>query len=199
MDVGANTGFYTLLALSISNRVTVAAYEPMASVRGILLANLKLNELRRRVRVFPQAVSDRDGEQTLYIPDDRHGLVETSASLSAGFKSDVTATEKVATRRLDTMHVRGRRVAVIKIDAESHDLEVLCGARNIMRCDRPVVFLEVLLGADEAALTELLTKCRYKDVVLFPEGPSAHRNSVVHETRAWNHMWLPEEHATRLS
>ncbi len=199
IDVGANTGFYTLLALSVSSSVTVAAYEPMSSVRRILLANLKSNGVRRKVRVFPDAVSDRDGMQTLYVPDDRHGLVETSASLSASFKSDISATRKVATRRLDTMHLRGPRVGVIKVDAESHDLEVLQGAASLLRRDRPVVFLEVLLGANEAGLTDLLRQCRYKDVVLLPEGAASLTQSVTHDTRAWNHMWLPEEHAAPLS
>ncbi len=193
IDVGSNTGFYSLLALAVSDRVRVAAYEPMASVRAMLEANLKLNKVGGRVRVYGDAVSDRDGEGALYIPDAGHGLVETSASLVAGFKDDVAGQEWVATRRLDTMHVGGERVAVLKIDAESHDLAVLRGAEAVLRRDRPVVFLEVLLGADEAGLTELMLRCGYRDLVLFEEGASAPGARVVHETRAWNHMWVPEE------
>ena len=198
VDVGANTGFYTLLALAVSDKVRVTAYEPMTAVRRILWANLQVNGVAGRVTVHPFAASDRDGLRTLHIPNGQHGLVETSASLSASFKSDVTATEDVTARRLDTMHRRDRRVAVIKVDAESHDLQVLRGAEGTMRRDRPVVFLEVLLGADEAGLTDLLRRCRYRDVVLSLRGAALPQHSVTHDTHAWNHMWLPEEQAEPL-
>jgi hypothetical protein len=43
VDVGANTGFYSLLALAVSSRTRVVAYEPLSSVRTILRKNLALN------------------------------------------------------------------------------------------------------------------------------------------------------------
>jgi len=193
LDVGANTGFYTLLALSVSAEAKVFAYEPMSSVRALLQRNLKLNKAGRRVKVLPHAASNANGEFTLFIPDDSHGLVETSASLSAAFKNEIGREESVTTKTLDSMHRYGKRVGVIKIDAESHDIEVLRGAEKLMVRDRPKVFVEVLLGADERGLTEILRRCGYQDLVLFPRGASAPNSMVVHETLAWNHMWVPQD------
>ena len=192
LDVGANTGFYSLLAVCVSKSVRVVAYEPMNAVRDILSLNLRQNRVRSRVKVLPFAASNAPGEVTLFIPDASHGLVETSASLSSAFKNENGERQSVTTRTLDSMHLRGPRVGIIKIDAESHDIEVLRGAEQLMLRDRPVVFVEVLFGADEPGLTEILDRCGYSDIVLFPDGASAPGETVVHQTLAWNHMWVPK-------
>ena len=193
IDVGANTGFYTLLALSVSTAVTVACYEPLDSVRSILLENLRLNDLHRRASVLPYAASDVTAPRMLYVPDDSHGLVETSASLGVSFKPGSTPGREVEAFALDDRHAGQPRVSVIKVDAEGHDLQVLRGAAGILCRDRPCVFLEVLLGSDEAGLTELLRETGYVDCVLMPDGPMIRDDSVVHHTLAWNHMWCPRE------
>jgi hypothetical protein len=86
-------------------------------------------------------------------------------------------------------------VAVIKVDAEGHDLEVLQGAAEILRRDRPILFLEVLLRADEAGLTRLLQNNAYVDVTLLPGDAPLISDNTRHHTLAWNHMWLPREAA----
>jgi FkbM family methyltransferase len=193
LDVGANTGFYSLLALSVSREARIVAYEPLESVRLLLHRNLRLNKVQRKVTVLPYAASNANGQFTLFVPQDRYGLVETSASLSSAFKNEAGSEQSVTTKTLDSMHLDGRSVGLIKIDAESHDLEVLRGATQLMIRDRPTVFVEVLAGADEQGLTEILQRCGYRDFVLFAEGASAPNDVVVHETLAWNHMWMPVE------
>ena len=195
IDVGANTGFYTLLATAVSRKVTVTAYEPMNEVRAILTSNLKLAPGRSRVSIRPNAISSTSGICTLFVPDGSHGLVETSASLLREFKGGSGYTCDVQALTLDSAHINERKVAVIKIDAEGHDLDVLIGAQQILMRHRPVVFLEVLLGADEAALTQILQRCRYVDVALTGDGAFVQRDTVRHHTDAWNHMWLPSDTA----
>lgn len=195
IDVGANTGFYSLLAVSVSAAVKVIAYEPYLPVRRQLQANLRLSPRRRAVRVRPFAASDTAGHKLLYVPDGSHGLVETSASLGADFKASGTSSSPVKAVKLDDQHAGKRRVAVIKVDAEGHDLAVLQGAAEILRRDRPILFLEVLLRADEAGLTRLLQNNAYVDVTLLPGDAPLISDNTRHHTLAWNHMWLPREAA----
>jgi FkbM family methyltransferase len=195
IDVGANTGFYSLLAVSVSADVRVVAYEPYAPVRQFLQANLRLSPRRRAVTVRPFAASDTAGGRLLYVPDGSHGLVETSASLWADFKASGKSSLRVKVVRLDDQHVGKRRVAVIKVDAEGHDLEVLQGAEGILRRDRPILFVEVLLRADEQGLTRLLRNHDYVDVTLLPDTAPLVSMDTRHHTLAWNHMWLPREAA----
>src|SRR5262249_25733232 len=43
IDVGANTGFYSLLAVHLRSDVTAHAFEPLPEVRGLLSMNICLN------------------------------------------------------------------------------------------------------------------------------------------------------------
>ncbi len=194
IDVGANSGFYTLLALAVSATAQITAYEPLPPVRALLRANIAANNAVRRVRVSPRAVSSTAGPRTLFVPASPYGLVETSASLSPDFKAGAGTSHRVRATTLDRRHAGHPPVGVLKIDAESHDLAVLRGATALLQRDRPVVFVEVLLGADTDGLTNLLTTCRYTDHILHPEGAAPPTTSVRHDTAAWNHMWVPQEH-----
>lgn len=78
IDIGANTGFYSILACVASSHSSVVAFEPFPPVVPLLEANLRLNHLERRVMVSTMAISDTQGVSTLYIPLQDHGLVESS-------------------------------------------------------------------------------------------------------------------------
>jgi FkbM family methyltransferase len=199
VDVGANTGFYSLLALAVSPHSTVVAYEPLAAVRTVLLKNIRLNRValrtRSRVRVSACALSDEAGPARLFLPDQGHGLLETSASLSAVFKGSAAGYDIVERTTLDDDLKAARTVTFIKVDAEGHDLQVLSGARGLLLRARPIVFVEVLLGADEAGLTSLLRQAGYVDLVMRPAGIAGPSREVRHDTFGWNHVWLPEERA----
>ncbi|MGX7347338.1 FkbM family methyltransferase [Acetobacter pasteurianus] len=193
VDVGSNTGFYSLLSASISKKIRVDAYEPMDDIFEIITKNVYVNRLHKRISIYPYAISNKNEDGVLYIPDNGHGLIETSASLSKEFKEKIIGHKNIKKRTLDFLYENGKNISIIKVDAESHDLEVLQGSEKIMMRDRPIIFIEVLLGANETILTDILRRCRYRDYVLFPDGVSLPNNCVKHETLAWNHMWIPEE------
>lgn len=195
VDVGANTGFYSLLSLCVSRKVEVCAYEPFPPVFKILQENITQNGFSKRVTLSSFAVSNTNAVSTLYVPDAGHGLVETSASLNAEFKEHIGGHQSVTVRKLDDLYPPGSDVAVVKVDAEGHDLDVLLGAETLIKRDRPIVFVEVLPRADQTGLTDLLQRCGYQDVALLPNGASQSGNRVVYEAQAWNHMWVPQEKA----
>jgi len=107
----------------------------------------------------------------------------------------VQSYEIVKRTTLDAEFRAARRVAFIKVDAEGHDVQVLAGAKSLLQRDRPIVFVEVLLGADEARLTSLLSQVAYVDLVMRPTEIRGPHREVRHDTFGWNHVWLPEEKA----
>ena len=198
VDVGANTGFYTLLVASAFSSVAILAVEPAAAIRTLLEANIAANGLASRVTVVPAALSDRAGQGSLFIPSQEHGLVETSASLEAGFKSGHSAVEQVPVTTLDALvrrQPRPRRVAVVKIDVEGHDAAVLSGASRTIRWHRPIVFIEVLPTSDLDAMARLLRRHRYTDLVLRADGIVDAGRDVRFDWEAWNHAFVPRERA----
>ena len=197
IDIGSNTGFYALLAASASPRNTVLAFEPMTEIAERARRNVARNNLAGRVLLHQVALSDRNGLAEFYVPDDTHGLVETSASLRRDFKGEPAAIRPVASHRLDRVLLRSRwaarPISLIKIDVEGHEAAVLNGARWIIRLRRPVLFVEVLPSADLPWLNHFVRRRRYVDVTLGPGRLATPRDSVAHDPAAWNHALVPQE------
>nr|WP_294513890.1 FkbM family methyltransferase [uncultured Rhodopila sp.] len=200
VDVGANTGFYALIASRAAPRARVLAFEPFPLAFETLSRNIAANA-GVRIRAVPMAVSDRNGEATLYVPTQEHGLVETSSSLEEGFRSDYGSTQAVPITTLDTYlsneRLAGERVTMIKADVEGHEAAVIAGARATIARWRPLLFLEVLPHGDARAMTSFLAEERYEDVPIRAGVKLRVEPRVEHHWDAWNHALVPAEHLDR--
>ena len=141
VDVGANLGYYTCLALQ--NGKTVVAVEPQAQNLRCLFRNLMANGWQEGVEVYPVALSDKPGLLTLY------GASGPSASLIrnwAGYSPRHKQIVPVST--LDNI-LGGRfldKRLFIKIDVEGAEYKVLEGAHaTLARNPKPIWLLEICL------------------------------------------------------
>lgn len=194
LDVGANTGFYSLLAVRASRGIFVHAFEPFPTAEAHLRKNLRINRGSRRIRVFNQAICDQTGTARLYVPLPDHGLVETSCSLNGGFKDEFSAVLDVRSLTLDTHleAVSHPSVRMLKIDVESMEHKVLAGARALLATDRPTVFVEVLPFGSLEELEDIRAAYDYLSVRLRPHTAIVSAR-VLYDEKAWNHLFLPRE------
>jgi len=130
-DVGANVGFYTLLAsriVGVSGRVT--AFEPVPKNVASLRRHLELNGVRN-TRIIDRAVSDRDGVSGfLTMESNAQGRLADGGGLS------------VDTISLDTYwRSSGEMPEVVKMDIEGGEAVALSGGVELLKTWRPVVFL----------------------------------------------------------
>jgi FkbM family methyltransferase len=200
IDVGANTGFYSLLAARAQPAPVVLAFEPDPAVRETLQRNVEANALTRCIHICPLGLSDRSGEAGLYIPDSSHGLVETSSSLEPDFKPAHGAVLQVEVSTLDAFLASSKlirnRIGVIKIDVEGHEAPVLRGAAATVARHRPVLFVELLPRADFTTMRRFLAEHSYVDIPLRPNFPLAVADDIAFVDDAWNHAFLPAEQDT---
>ena len=196
LDVGANTGFYSLLAVTAHRGARAIAFEPVPEIVELLQANLAANPQGRRVRVQAVAIGDESGTAALHLPHAQaDGTVETSASLDPGFKGTI---DRVVEARADTLDgawtSAGRPpVSVVKIDVEGAEPRVLAGASELIEACRPVLTVEVLRDADLDALEALQARHRYVDVTLSPAEAVVNRPRLVADDLAPNHLLVPWE------
>ncbi len=175
IDVGANTGFYSLLALACGAR-EVHAFEPVTEIADVLWANAQTSELTYRLHLHREALGATAGTSTLFFPDNGHGLVETSASLNANFRAQHSEKRTVKVRRLDdVMQAEGWNVNVmhpylLKLDVESHEPQVLTGASQLLNALRPALVCEILPGADMLFYAELMRTYGYAHYSLSRQG-----------------------------
>lgn len=137
-DVGANFGVYsTAMGGGVGSTGTVVAFEPAAETCAYLRATLA-GQSTSHVRVVQAAVSDRAGRARLKI----HGAPELNALAAA---DDHPPGEDVAVVALDEFDLP-RPLALIKIDAEGHELAVARGAAAVLQEDEPLLLFEIAQG-----------------------------------------------------
>lgn len=194
VDVGANTGFYSLLALA-SGAKFVHAFEPVDEIADILAANLSVSEMAPRARIHRCAVGELCGEGTLYFPLNGHGLVETSASLSKEFRSEHSAQSSVAVVTLDAVLSKDdfkSSPVILKIDVQSRESEVLRGAGGVLSAVKPVIFAEILPGNDPAGFVDLCKEHGYIHYRLSGDG-LLESEYFVASFEQRDHLFLPAE------
>lgn len=130
VDVGANVGSYSVLAAGACG-ADVVAFEPLARARASLLANLAANGLESRVQVLAKAVGSAQGVLRMTA-----GLDTANHVLRPG--DDMASTVQVPVTTLDA-ELAGRAPALVKIDVEGHDAEVLAGASVVLSNTQAVV------------------------------------------------------------
>jgi FkbM family methyltransferase len=198
LDVGANTGFYSLLA-ALSGASEVRAFEPLPSARRILKRNLRCNAARHQtpVSVFPCALSDQGGLMSLFLPLQGHGLVETSASLNSSFKAEHGGVLRVKTTTVDKhlaeFPLETALQLIIKIDAEGGERQVLEGARKTIRARRPWLIVEILPPADREFFEVLARENRYRLLPLRESIEPEELDRWPEDSPCWNFLLLPAE------
>jgi len=188
LDIGANVGLYAALAAACSDR-EVVAFEPfptLAEVAERLSADNDLN-----IRVESIALGSETGQATLYLSDSS----DSSNSLAAGFRASTRQIE-VPVETLDAYVRRtGTVPAVLKIDTESTEPEVLFGSAETLRDHRPWVLCEVLIGRGEERLAEAMMPHGYHWFHITSEVPYEKAQDIVGDRTYKDLMWLfaPEE------
>jgi FkbM family methyltransferase len=130
-DVGANVGFYSLLASQLVGNGKVFAFEPVSRNIAYLERHLALNRVEN-VEVLGLAVSDTNGSAPFVV--EKTGLM-------GHFACD--GGTPVHTATLDCLVERGKILPpnYVKMDIEGAELLALRGASAIFQRYRPVLFL----------------------------------------------------------
>ena len=156
VDVGANVGYYTLIAARVvGEQGRVFAFEPDPRTLAALSTNVAANGLHN-VTVIGKAASDGEGDCEMYL--------DSSANRSSLYRSAsldrVTRRERIETTRVDK--VLGRLEAdVVKMDIEGGEPAALRGMRRSLKPET-VLFLEFAppvlasAGTDADEFRELL-------------------------------------------
>jgi FkbM family methyltransferase len=146
VNIGANIGYYCCIALKAGKEVV--AFEPLDSNLRYLLRNLRENNWRERVEVYPVAVGNKDGIVDLFGAG-------TGASLLKGWAG---APEFVVTSvplfRLDTLlgqRFQGRQCFIL-VDIEGSEKGLLEGASGILGMDpKPIWMMEIAVSEHQPA------------------------------------------------
>jgi len=148
-DVGANVGIYTKEFSSLAGQTgLVYSFEPVRDTYDIL-ENVVRRLPLRNVRTFRAALGEKHSQREIIIPDNG----DFTGYYWAHFASpgEGGGREIVDVLTLDELANSGvvPRLQFIKCDVEGSELEVFCGARELLRQQKPGLLVEVSRESSE--------------------------------------------------
>jgi FkbM family methyltransferase len=173
MDIGANIGATSIFLASL--RPEVLAFEASPRTRKILEENITNNQIRN-IHIFPYGLGECDGELLITAAPDNASGGFISATIQ---HLDGHITEAATIKNGDSLlqeSCPNKRIALIKIDVEGHELEVLSGLSNRLKRDNPVIVLEMnhwcLNAFKRCSIPEFLERLQsiFPSILAFDDG-----------------------------
>ena len=139
-DVGANVGFYTVIAARLASPGgRVVAFEPHPTNARHISHNARLNPTLP-IEVRAEALGAFDGQTVFRLSEDATwGQIDGLRSPQGRTVGELT----VPLRRLDSFDGMLPPPALIKIDVEQAEVDVLEGGRETIRQRQPILFIEL--------------------------------------------------------
>jgi len=143
VDIGANAGYYTLLAAHwVGPHGRVFAFEPSPRLAELLWRSIRVNGFEGWTNIEEMALSDQPGEVELVTPGAFLGGASIAERFSEGLEPGVEQTKTtVSTMRLDDAIPAPQTVDVMKIDAEGAEPRILAGAAALLERSRCLTIL----------------------------------------------------------
>jgi len=159
LDIGANTGIYSLISACINPSAEVHAFEPINRVYDKLLYNININNYK----IVAHNIACGNTNETTVIYDS-HEAHNYMASLvpNAHAKNEASLKQKIEVKTIDSLLEEGliKGVDLVKIDVEKFEPQVLEGFRAISQY-QPDLLIEILNDEIAATIANIIGHLNY--------------------------------------
>jgi FkbM family methyltransferase len=168
LDIGANIGYFSLLA-AVTGRAKVVAFEPQGPIADLIVKSAKHNHVAGSVRVERLALSNAPATMRMTSCPGNTGHAQLA---SPG--DDTAQAYDVAVVALDEWLKENPvgPVSVCKIDTEGAELRVLQGMAQLLGRDGPAIVIEIIdeflaeFDATGSSVMAFLGSLGYTDVTV---------------------------------
>ena len=145
LDVGGNIGTFAIpVALKVGETGKVYTFEGNQQTYSVLSQNIAINHLENRIQAINAIITSISGNYVLMdiSPTHKGGCYFQLAEQPSHQLSD--SLELPCTALDDWWKtVNQPQISLIKVDVEGVDLNVLNSAREVIKRDKPVIFVEI--------------------------------------------------------
>ncbi|MFD5826113.1 FkbM family methyltransferase [Lentzea sp. NPDC060358] len=164
LDVGANIGWFTLMLAVHRPRAQVWAFEPLPGTADRLADNVRRARCAN-VRVIRAAAGRATGSARFVLTGDDAFAHRLHGPESAPGRAPVHTCE--VTTVDEQWHRAGApRVDAMKVDVEGAETDVLAGAEEVLRRDRPLLMVETPTAESAAAVREAVAPHGYRGLAV---------------------------------
>lgn len=167
-DIGANIGYYSLIAALVKNDITIVAFEPATGPLHYFNENVLLNNFKN-IRIEPIALSHKHGEiEFNEIKNKKYKYLKHNLAGEGNFGSKRNnrnfVVNKVITTTLDNFikinHVSN--IDVIKMDTEGTENLILEKSIFVLKEMKPIIICETLFNTIEPKLEKIMKTYGYE-------------------------------------
>jgi FkbM family methyltransferase len=167
-DIGANIGYYSLLAEMENKNIKVIGFEAANGPLFYFRENIKINKFKN-IRVESLALSDKEGEITFYeIRNQKYTYLEhnLAGEGNAGSKkigrNFVPINVKSITLDKYVENTKEVNIDLIKMDTEGTEHFILENSANVLKLMKPIIICETLFNTIELELEKLMSSYGYE-------------------------------------
>lgn len=151
LDIGANTGLYSILSSKVNPLCKIYAIEPYTINYNRLMKNLELNYIKN-VEGLNIALGENNGIINFSIPES--DSISDVSSVNGEFSKQVYPDVKwkevsVNVTTIDELSVKiNKRINLIKCDVETYEMYVFKGGISTLKNDKPTILFESFLDEE---------------------------------------------------
>jgi FkbM family methyltransferase len=142
IDIGANSGIYSFIVSNNFHKIRIKSFEPVKKTISKFKKNLKLNKRLKNIKLHKYGLSNKNSKLSMkaqvrnnYIQSSGYGVVKRGDNLK-----DLHIEKNIFKIGDETIKLKNKKIC-IKIDAESHEYEVLQGLKKFLNYNE--IFLQV--------------------------------------------------------
>jgi len=196
-DIGANTGLYGLVAKTIKPDAIVHCVEPIPGVFKILEKNISIN--RYDIIAHRIGFSDYDGAAKIYMPEGADFAYSVTVNKNT-ITSKQTVEIEIQVCKLSTFIEKHNipKIDLIKLDVETHEVEVLKGMSMYLNEFKPTILIEVLNDEIALKLNEIFKDMGYLYFNIDDVKDTVRQVPAITKSDYWNFLLCNESKAKEL-
>jgi len=141
-DIGANYGFFSLLAAEFITNGEIHCFEPIPEVFECLKYNLLNSKTSAKLFINKLAVSNISGEIEFYFNRQASGISNLFQNTQIGVEDKI----KVTSVKLNDYFKNHNKPTIIKVDVEGAESLVIEGGFEFFSNNNPIIAMEVSSG-----------------------------------------------------
>lgn len=190
LDIGANTGAYSLIAKAVNPGAKVIAFEPLPKAIEYFKKNCELNQFD--IILYGKALSNFEGEAVVHL----EGAEDFAYAVAVNRKLQ-DPDHKTRELRIETTTLRKvieeqglETVDLIKIDVEGHEAEVLETVKDYLELWSPIVLIEILTDEVARRIEGIVGQIGYHYLNIDEKG-SVERVEHLRKSSSYNFLLCP--------
>jgi FkbM family methyltransferase len=198
MDIGANTGLYSLVTKALNPQAKVFTFEPLPKVLEYLNYNIAINNYD--ITVVPKAASNFNGTAKVFLMEG-HDFC-TSVTVNKSLLSNNTPQKELEIECITLVDFINNnnieKIDLIKIDVETHEPEVLEGMGEYVDKFKPDFLIEIWDKECAIKLNKIFKDKGYLYFDIDDKNDTISLKNEISVSSFWNYLICKPETAKKI-